>query len=111
MRDVEIELRGLRVPRLGEEPRVVVRDPPIDHVGHVRPRPQEREQKKGSFDPPPLFQAFPQAVKDGILEVATISHEAVLQKSKARKGSVTKENKNAKKRETKRVEIVCERKI
>ncbi|KAK5118765.1 hypothetical protein LTR85_007971 [Meristemomyces frigidus] len=42
-------------------------------------------RKAGSWEPPPLFQAYPQSTKHGILEMSTMTAEAVLQKSKSRK--------------------------
>ena len=47
--------------------------------------PPPREHKTGPFEPPPLFQAFPQSTKDGALEVCAMSAETVLQKTKSRK--------------------------
>ena len=47
------------------------------------------ERKTGPFEPPPLFQAYPQATKDGVLEVSNMSAEAVLQKSKSKKATAS----------------------
>lgn len=43
------------------------------------------DRKGGPCEPPPLFQAFPQARKHGVLEVSSVGAETVLQKSKSRK--------------------------
>lgn len=48
-------------------------------------KPAARERKPGSFDPPPLFQAYPQSMKDGMLELSLLSAETVQQKSKSRR--------------------------
>ena len=50
--------------------------PPLPPIPH--------DFKTGPFDPPPLFQAYPQSMKDGTLELSTMSVEAAL-KSKSRK--------------------------
>lgn len=41
--------------------------------------------KAGPWEPPPLFQAYPQSTKHGALEASTMTAEAVLQKSRSRK--------------------------
>ena len=43
-------------------------------------------QKPGPFEPPPLFQAYPQSVKNGILEISTMSTETIQHRTKHRKG-------------------------
>lgn len=43
------------------------------------------ERRHGIFEPPPLFQAYPQSMKDGLLEVSDLSPEAVLHKTKGKK--------------------------
>lgn len=43
------------------------------------------ERRNGVFEPPPLFQAYPQSIKDGMLEVSDSSPEAVLHKGKGKK--------------------------
>jgi len=35
-------------------------------------KPPTRDRKPGSFDPPPLFQAYPQSIKDGTVELAQL---------------------------------------
>ena len=45
-----------------------------------------RELKRGPFEPPPLFRAYPQSTKDGTLELSNLSAEAIMQKTKNRKG-------------------------
>lgn len=45
------------------------------------------ERKSGPFTPPPLFQAYPQSMKEGTLEVSTLSGEAILHKTKSKKGT------------------------
>lgn len=61
-------------------------------------QPLPLERKTGPFEPPPLFQAYPQSMKDGTLELSTMSVEAAL-KSKSRRGpglqAPTLENKAA----------------
>ena len=47
--------------------------------------PQER--KAGSFQPPPLFQAYPQSSKDGRVEISTMSAETIHHKTKQKRGS------------------------
>ncbi|KAK5131017.1 hypothetical protein LTR08_001367 [Meristemomyces frigidus] len=42
-------------------------------------------RKAEAWEPPPLFQAFPQSMKHGSLEVSTMTADVVLQKSKSRK--------------------------
>lgn len=56
------------------------------------PKPTPRESKTGPFEPPPLFQAYPQSTKDGTLELSTLSVEAAMHKSKGRKGDGTEED-------------------
>ena len=48
--------------------------------------PLPRERRSGPWDPPPLFQAYPQATKHGVAEVSTSTPETVLSKSKPAKG-------------------------
>ena len=43
------------------------------------------ERRNGVFDPPPLFQAYPQSLRDGMLEVSDITPEAVLHKARGKK--------------------------
>ena len=43
------------------------------------------ERRNGVFEPPPLFQAYPQSVRDGMLEVSDMTPEAVLQKARGKK--------------------------
>ena len=50
-------------------------------VSHVMPSLRRNVQ----WEPPPLFQAYPQSTRYGTLEVSTITAEAVLQKSRSRK--------------------------
>lgn len=44
-----------------------------------------RDRKARPCEPPPLFQAYPQARKHGVLEVSSVAAETVLHKSKSRK--------------------------
>ncbi|KAK5175563.1 uncharacterized protein LTR77_000702 [Saxophila tyrrhenica] len=55
-------------------------------------KPSFREGKTGPFEPPPLFQAYPQSMKDGCLGVSTMSVETAMHKSKGRKVEKTDEN-------------------
>ncbi|KAK4554099.1 hypothetical protein LTR86_008940 [Recurvomyces mirabilis] len=41
------------------------------------------------FEPPPLFQAYPQSVKDGTLPVSSVTAETVLQKNKYRQTNLS----------------------
>ena len=43
------------------------------------------ERRSGIFEPPPLFQAYPQSMKDGLLEVSDFSPQTVLHKTKGKK--------------------------
>ena len=36
------------------------------------------ERRNGVFEPPPLFQAYPQSLRDGMLEVSDMTPEAIL---------------------------------
>lgn len=49
---------------------------------HLPPLPTDRRPRP--FDPPPLFQVWPQARKHGVLEVASVAAEPTLHKSKSR---------------------------
>lgn len=55
-------------------------------------KPTVRDIRTGPFEPPPLFQAYPQSIKDGSLEVSVLSVEAATHKSKGRKVETTDEN-------------------
>lgn len=58
--------------------------PPL-RVRPDRPSPAAGSaSRKAPFEPPPLFQAFPQAVAQGILEVSNVAAETILQKSRDR---------------------------
>lgn len=48
------------------------------------PMPMDRIARMRSFDPPPLFQVWPQAIKHASFEVTTMAPDMVLQKSKNR---------------------------
>lgn len=51
----------------------------------IEPIPPLPRERKAGFEPPPLFQAYPQSTKDGTLEMSTMSTEQVLQKTKSRR--------------------------
>lgn len=55
-------------------------------------KPGLRESKNGPFEPPPLFQAYPQSMKDGCLEVSTMSVQTAIHKSKGKKADTTDED-------------------
>lgn len=74
-----------------EPPRPTAPPPPVPSAKNAQKlkfkepvKPSIRERKPGSFDPPPLFQAYPQSMKDGMLELSMLSAETVQQKSKSR---------------------------
>ncbi|KAK3721732.1 hypothetical protein LTR37_002897 [Vermiconidia calcicola] len=52
-------------------------------------KPPSQERKNASFDPPPLFQAYPQSMKEGTLEVSTMTVDSLRQKSKHKRGALT----------------------
>lgn len=49
------------------------------------PAKERKAPKSGTWEAPPLFQAYPQAMKYGMLEVSHMAAETVLQKAKGRK--------------------------
>ncbi|KAK3056807.1 hypothetical protein LTR09_002600 [Extremus antarcticus] len=49
-------------------------------------------KRTGPFTPPPLFQAYPQSMKDGCIEVSTMSVEAATHKSKGWKADAAAES-------------------
>lgn len=51
--------------------------------------PINRTARMRSFDPPPLFQVWPQAIRHALFEVATMAPDMALQKSKNRKLGAT----------------------
>ncbi|KAK4900319.1 hypothetical protein LTR27_002543 [Elasticomyces elasticus] len=53
---------------------------------NTKPSAHATPSRKGSaFEAPPLFQAYPQSIKHGVLQVSTMTAETVLQKSKSRR--------------------------
>ncbi|KAK3703856.1 hypothetical protein LTR37_014179 [Vermiconidia calcicola] len=51
-------------------------------------KPPSQERKNGSFEPPPLYQAYPQSMKEGTLEVSTMTVESLRQKLKHKRGAL-----------------------
>ncbi|KAJ9143975.1 Peptidase family M20/M25/M40 protein [Coniochaeta hoffmannii] len=84
----------ITLPFLGQASQSRPKTPPGgDHLKHrkstsaVKPLPSPKSTQRAAWDPPPLFQAYPQAIRHVQLPASTMSAEAIIRMYGPRAGS------------------------